>query len=53
VSPLDGISPFVYFAETLHRVQQTDAQAFDALTSAMDDSVRAAVQGMMSFASQV
>lgn len=52
VSPLDSISPFVYFAETLHRVQQTDPQVFTALTGSMDDSVRAAVQGMMAFASQ-
>ena len=49
-SPLDSISPYIYFAETLQAVQNSDAAAFAAITSRMDQGTQAAVQGMMAYA---
>lgn len=52
-SPLDSISPYVYFAETLQAVQNSDAAAFAAITSRMDGGTQAAVQGMMAYATEL
>lgn len=52
-SPLDAVSPYLYFAETLQRVQATDAAAFAAITTHMDEGTKAAVLGMMAHAAEV
>ena len=52
-SPLDKLSPYVFFAETLQGVQMGDAAAFRAITGGMDGATQAAVQEMMTYANEV
>ena len=52
-SPLDAVSPYLFFAQTLQTVQGSDPSAFAAITSRMDAGVQAAVQGMMQYAAEL
>ncbi len=52
-SPIDAISPFVFFAETVQSIQSTDAVTFGAITSRMDAGTVSAIQGMMAYASEI
>lgn len=49
-SPIDAISPFVFFAEALQAVQSSDPGRFTTLVANFDAATQTAVQGMMAYA---
>lgn len=53
VSPIDAISPYVFFAETLQMLQGGDPGRFTEITSRMDGGTMNAIQGMMAYAMEV
>jgi hypothetical protein len=52
-SPIDAISPYVFFAETVQSIQSTDPVTFNAITGGMDAGTVTAIQGMMAYASEI
>jgi hypothetical protein len=52
-SPIDAISPFVFFAETVQSIQSTDPVTFGAITGGMDAGTVNAIQGLMTYASEL
>ena len=52
-TPLDDISPYIYFAETLQNIQTSDPNKFASVTSKMDQGAQQAAHGMMEFAANL
>lgn len=50
-SPIDEISPFVFFAETVQSIQSTDPVTFSAITR--DAAMVNVIQGMMAYATEI
>lgn len=52
-SPIDDISPYIFFAEALQSIQASDPAKFASVTSKMDANTQIAAQGMIDFASHL
>lgn len=50
-SPIDEISPFVFFADTVQSIQNTDPVTFRAITG--DTSMVSLIQGLIAYAAEV
>lgn len=53
MSPIDAVSPYIFFADTLQALQGSDPQRLAAMTAQLDAPTQAAVQALLDRAAQI